>query len=142
MGADQVLPPSVDMEKAMLLYWPPEKRESSQTTYRLPLCGPTATSVLPLGRPSPEPNASVATGLPVTGLITRLGCILKARIGLPVGSHVWPWSVDCNSDTLGSTLVPPSLFLVRSVSVKTSTRAPSGRATIWLTPAIAFAPGL
>src|SRR5262245_7954975 len=105
MGADQVLPPSVDMEKPMLLYWPPEKRESSQTTYRLPLCGSTATSGLPLGKSSPEPNASVATALPVTGLVTMPGCILKARIGLPLGSHVWPWSVDRNSDTLRSNCV-------------------------------------
>src|SRR5262249_31928981 len=101
MGSDHVRPPSVDMEKPMLLYWPPEKRLSSQTTYRFPLCGSTATSVLQLGKSGLAEKVSVATKLPVTGSVTGPGSILKARIGLPPGSQVWPWSVDRNSDTLG-----------------------------------------
>ena len=44
IGADQVKPPSVDIEKAMLLYCPLPKRTSCQTAYRLPLDGSTATS--------------------------------------------------------------------------------------------------
>src|SRR5215467_2722653 len=86
MGADQVEPPSVDCEKAMLVYWPPEKRESSQTAYRVPLWGSTATSEISFT------GLWVKTRNPVSGSVTAAGCILLVRIGLPWGSQVWPLS--------------------------------------------------
>src|SRR5438105_1645821 len=87
IGVDQVKPPSLDMEKAMLLYSPPEKRPSCQTAYRLPELGSTAT----LNEPVP---LFCARTWPVFGSVTARGTILAARIGWPLGSQVWPLSLE------------------------------------------------
>src|SRR6476659_1339389 len=91
-GCDQVKPPSVDREKAMLLYWALLNRASTQAAYKLPLWRSTAI----------EANIGCAsTGWPVSGSGmmalggfswgSTSGCCTSAEIG---ADQVSPWSVD------------------------------------------------
>src|SRR5712691_990331 len=72
-GADQVRPPSDDLENAMPSRSPPLNLESCHTAYRAPLVRSTAIS----GMMSP-----VLTGSPVVGSLTPTVRSLSTMIGL------------------------------------------------------------
>src|SRR5438094_4363954 len=81
-GADQVSPPSVDLESAMSSCVPPENTPVAHTTYKLPVLESTATS----GRSAPE-----RTGWPVSGSTTGRVEALAILIGF---DQVSPPSVE------------------------------------------------
>src|SRR5437667_10580097 len=78
-GADQVRPPSVDLERAMSSWAPLLKRPSAQTAYRVPVVRSTAIS----GRPAPA-----RTGAPVSGSVTATDISLEMIIGFDQVTHL------------------------------------------------------
>src|SRR5262249_20110665 len=100
IGADQVKPPSVDIEKAMLVYWPLPKRVSCQTAYRLPLAGSRATR---------KPQGTTRVPTPPSGLGTLIkgnesssGRMSATGMGASVNCQVCPWSDERIKDSLTS----------------------------------------
>jgi len=118
IGLDQVKPPSVDMEKAMLPNWLLPiaalklKRPSSHTAYRFPLAGSAATSgkEMPLRTPSPLKGSKVPKGISWAATIGWL--------------QVVPWSVDRR---MSSEIVKLGLDVN---STNESIKVPLGRTTI------------
>src|SRR5262249_60545379 len=95
IGSDQVTPPSVEREKAMLSYWPPLKRASFQTAYRLPFLGSTAVEWPMEITPIPTPLSGSVTPAHQTwscGLFGSLRGIMARTFVGP--DQVWPLSVD------------------------------------------------
>src|SRR6266487_2080669 len=116
MGADQVRPPSVDLERAMSSWAPLLKRPSSQTAYRVPVVRSTAMS----GRPS-----LVRTGAPVSGSVTATDMSFEMMIGC---DQVTPLSVERTTASKKPGAFIPDPF----ARLKISTRVPLGSTTIWL----------
>src|SRR6267143_3215307 len=88
MGADQLKPPSEDIEKATSLYWKLPNRPSLQTAQMFPLRLSMATDWL----------SELLTSWPVSGSVTntspsalRIGSMTGPGVG---ADQVWPWSVD------------------------------------------------
>src|SRR5438445_10490603 len=93
MGADQVNPPSVDIENAMPVYWKLLKRASCQTAYRLPLVASTATSKTQLIVRMPGPPSGLGTPRdPGTVSVSCNGRMSATGMGALAGSQVSPWS--------------------------------------------------
>src|SRR5262249_56490204 len=111
IGADQVKPPSVDIEKAMLVYWKLLKRASCQTAYRVPLAGFTAGSKDQLWVSMPMPPSGLGTPrAPGMFSVSFRGRMSATRVG--VVCQDCPWSVDRRRETLKSKwFVPPASFL-------------------------------
>jgi hypothetical protein len=129
-GVDQVRPPSWDIAKATSVYWRVLNRASSQTAYRFPVDGSTATSGRNMGARTPAPPSGLATPrAPGTVKVSIRGTISAATMGFFAGSQVWPLSVERTSARLKSPWSTPLWSLFTRIWQKTFTRVPSGRAT-------------
>src|SRR2546426_8465017 len=101
IGADHVKPPSVDIEKAILVYWKLLKRASCQTVYRLPLAGSMATSKDQLWASMPMPPSGLGTPrAPGMFSVSFSGRMSAAGVG--ESCQVCPWSDERMRDSLKS----------------------------------------